>query len=143
MSVTAGIDIKLHNLQMKYVDLIKLLLENGWGIEKGICAYLPLRDGENFNWQSNIGLSDKEVLDIINQKEDLKELIGLSLIWRNTNIGGTLLLSDELSFSMNINTSRLETEYGLTDFSWYLEKIIPIFNKHNIQFEGVECTHYT
>lgn len=52
--------------------------------------YLPLGDEDDFDWQKR-ALSNSELQEIINNKQDKFERVGLNLYYENSNVGITLL----------------------------------------------------
>ncbi len=98
MSVSASIDISIlknniYNFSAK--DLIAIMINNNWDVKKEdkVC-YLPLGDNL-FEWtEKNISYS--ELMELVTQKEENSETIGLILYWKNTNIGVSMLIFDNL-----------------------------------------------
>ncbi|OOR89792.1 hypothetical protein B0181_06110 [Moraxella caviae] len=118
-------------------------MTNGWMVLDGeYKCYLPLGDVDNFDWQRSKIINDKELIEICERKFYNKEIVGLVVTWKDTNIGGELLffLDGRVSFLLTIN--RIENAATkLTDFQWYLEKIIPAFLNNDIYIESIECSH--
>lgn len=146
MSISASIDFSFYSSQIKIIPLrlIAILIENGWVISDGYSKmYLPIGDVDDFDWQCSKTISDEEIMQICEQKFHHKEIIGLSLTWLNTAVGGDFLFypNGKISFLLNIN--RIENNLTkLTDFQWYLEKTVPLFIKNNINIESVACYHH-
>ena len=147
MGVSASIDIKIiskgeFNITSMY--LIECLINKGWEIKdtnNKIC-YLPLNDDDMFDWQEDI-FSDTKFTELVFQKENIQEIIGLNIFWSNSNIGISLLIypNHEISLMLSINRVKINnaTE-DITDVSWYLEKVIPCFNTDNICIENIMFT---
>lgn len=80
-------------------------------------------------------------MDICTIKFKNKEIIGLELTWLDTNIGGNFLFYPEGGLSFLLNIKRIESLLtALTDFNWYLEKIVPVLIRNHIKLERVECS---
>ncbi|WP_160117930.1 hypothetical protein, partial [Lacrimispora sphenoides] len=81
-------------------------------------------DDDDFDWQEN-QINKDAFAEIVEQKEQAGEIIGVGLTWGNTDIGVILLIytNYQLSFSLTINRKKLQS--NITDFNWYLEKILP------------------
>lgn len=138
MSVSASIDISIlknniYNFSAK--DLIAIMINNNWDVKKEdkVC-YLPLGDNL-FEWtEKNISYS--ELMELVTQKEENSETIGLILYWKNTNIGVSMLIFDNLQVSFNItmNRRRLKSvrNMDITDINWYVQKIINCFDKFKV-----------
>lgn len=144
MSISASIDISfakndIYNFSV--IDVIDAMLKNNWKVinKKGV-YYLPFGDDDLFDWhEKEINL--KELKKIIEQKENAKETIGLVFYWESTDIGVTMLQFDDhmISFILNINRVKITSLdfMDITDVNWYLERIIPCFNKKNFQIVNI------
>jgi len=137
MSVSASISWTIHkkNDALTQPEIIKLLLKSGWSInDHDEMSYLPLHDNEMYNWQRE-PINEDKLFKILTEKAKLKEPLGVCITWKDTNIGGSLLiLSDtELSLGININrkTIALCNDTVITDVNWYLSKINPILSYGN------------
>lgn len=66
-----------------------------------------------------------ELIDIIAKKEAAGEIIGLLMLWDNTNIGVHLIIHSELELLFDISVNRkvlnLDNE-KITDVNWYYRK---------------------
>ena len=106
------------------LSIIDGLYEAGWTTnDNGLVCYLPLRDGGLFNWLRE-SKSKSELYDILLQKEESDEEIGIVLTWKDTAIGGSFLFYPNGQVLVSFNINRITTEEGITDFNWYTEKII-------------------
>ncbi len=143
MSVSAHINIDLTEYTgtpISSVDKIKALLDYGWTLnDHGLISYLPIGDKDDFNWQRE-SISEEALLNIVKSKEKAGEIIGVSITWNNSNIGGDLLIFEDgtLSLSACINRQEFVTkdEYKITDVNWYLERLLPAFKQKNWYIES-------
>ncbi len=132
MSTSAHIDFKLQGLASLTTPLaiFERLIEGGWTTDDhGGVMYLPVGDSGDFDWQkAPLTLSDIHSLFI--EKQNANEVVGIVLTIQPDNIGGSLvfLASQSLSFSASINRRRLALS-GCTDFSWYIERLVPFLCK--------------
>ena len=135
MSVSASIEIFLTQnqnlvLNTPLCEIVKMFLGMGWTYEyEEITNILPIGHKNEFSWPG-FKLSSSEFWDILYKKEELGELIGISLSWQKTEIGGQFLLDSKVSNELVVTIlpvydRQKKKEYDLTDFDWYLEKIIP------------------
>lgn len=139
MSISAGISIRLSdgNRSKSAVNIIKVLIDSGWNLfHDGYISYLPIGDKDDFDWQAKKAMSFEKLTKIIEIKEKTEEVVGVIMTWQNTDIGGTLLFWPEDSlntFAMNITINRKKTkladDYEITDFQWYLPKLLTPLNK--------------
>ena len=135
MSVSASITwtIQKKGDKISWMEIIQLLLENGWSLnDHGEMAYLPLHDNGMYNWQRE-SINEAKLVKTLIEKENAKELLGVCITWKDTNIGGSLLtLSDEeVLFSININRKTIQICESdlMTDVNWYLVKINSILSQ--------------
>jgi hypothetical protein len=137
MSISASIDIDLKqksNQNISTTNILDVLLTNGWTIlHDGTISYIPLGDKECSDWQINSLISFSDLRNLIIEKEKAHEVNGLILTWENTKSGGIFLFGDNnnsLSFIINLTRKVLKLQDGceITDFLWYLEKILPPLN---------------
>ncbi len=142
MSVSASIDINLSKNEGKNrstVEIIEVLVNFGWNlVHDTYISYLPLGDKDDFDWQAEKGMSFETLTKIIEVKEQAEETVGIIMTWKDTDIGGTFLFwppnKDNLgTFSMNIGINRqiitLTDDYNITDFQWYLPKLLVPLNR--------------
>ncbi|MDS0526552.1 hypothetical protein NNC19_12745 [Clostridium sp. SHJSY1] len=149
MSISASIDVKLarnNNEKISAKKLISILISDKWRLQdNGKISYLPLGDDDDFDWQYD-EISINELMDIVDKKEERREVIGLIMLWDTTEIGVNLLIHSELelSFSCSINRKKLNNldNRSITDVNWYVEKIIPLLQKNNYIVESFSFEEY-
>lgn len=132
MANSLSLNIKIDsNIEIHLKDVIILLMNAGWNImREGKITLLPLHDNDMFDWvQSDISMNDFMLL--VDQKEALKELVGVELFWLNTEIGGKILLYNrvDFSFQLNINPQYIQNDLKIPDFNWYAEKIFAVLKR--------------
>jgi len=132
ISVSASIDISLAT-QISRMKILQQLVELGWSYDdNGRVTYLPIGDNDDFNWQSEC-ISVERLLEILSEKDTRGELIGVVLTWENSNIGGHFLLrrNGTITISLNINRRVINTVSSskLTDITWYITRIVPVFDQ--------------
>lgn len=147
MSTSASIGLRVVAVDSRVITspwkIIDILSKNGWTFtsEAGYVSYLPIGDNEMFNWtDSKMSLSD--LMEILEKKEKNKELIGIRMVWKGSEVGGDLLIWDKdearnkkihtpISFILDGNRKILAKydDFSITDINWYLEKLIPAFNQ--------------
>ncbi|MNK75985.1 hypothetical protein D3C87_955400 [compost metagenome] len=109
--------------------------------EVGNVVYLPLGDIDEYNWTKD-PIDWSTLISIIKTKENQNEHIGIDLTWRETGIGGQFLFwsKGNLSINLNINRKKIDgCQFDITDFSWYLDKIVPALKALEIEVVGL-CT---
>ena len=138
MSMSVSIDICLNEegeKRISAIEIIQILVDFGWTLSHNGCVgYLPLGDKDDYNWLEE-KMSITTLVDILKAKQDADEIIGVSMSWKNTEIGGSFLFwpKDNLhTFSMNLDGNRkkirLDSNYEITDFQWYLSKLLVPLN---------------
>lgn len=127
MSTSASIRICLSERSraiLSVPNLIQHFVNEGWDYvdSKGIVTFLPIGD-DDFNW--------------------LCETIGIQLLRRDYKAGCDLLIfnTNEMVFSLSIYRNKIvvESDIDITDFTWYLEKILPVFKNSSLQVEQIIC----
>ena len=149
MSVSASIDIRLiqkyHAIEMKHI--IKTLVDYGWNIFRdGEICYSTLDIEDNFNsWLKPINLD--ALSNILEQKKLISNVISVQMTWENTEVGGELTFYPKIpniscSFNPDATRKRMPPEdpYGMTDFQWYLPKIVPPLDR-KFGLEYFSCSH--
>lgn len=128
MSKDTGLSITFADANDDSIQLIREFIAFGWTFNNcGNKFYLPLNDRDEFNWTIE-NISDDELFSILENKHTLDEMIGISMLWKESNSGGEFLFyRDKLIFSITVNRQILLD--SITDVNWYLEKIIPCILK--------------
>jgi hypothetical protein len=129
MSRSSSIDIKFHALNRSCYDILRIWIEAGWGLNDfGEITFLPVGDNGKFEWASLPYTEDNVtyVLETLQNKQRLDELLGINLQWKDTETGGTLLLyhDQSCSFIANINRRTILDTMQITDVNWYLHKLL-------------------
>ena len=142
MSTSSSIDFELASKLNSMGDLLNALEESGWLIHhEGYVEFLPLGDNADFCWQRE-KLKRDDLVKLLEEKWTKGELIGLITRHREGDTGGELLVRQEgvVSLILSINRREIAARIGLTDVSWYLEKLSPIFSSIG---QSVETIHWT
>jgi len=130
MSTSASIDVQLKEKNLSCIEIIKQMQNKGWNLEKnGKTSFLPYND-DMYNWEEDY-ISEEELYNLLEKKQEEKEIIGLVLYWKETNIGIDMLFLDRQNISFGLNCNRvcldLEGMNNITDVNWYLSRILPCF----------------
>lgn len=145
MAREAILEINCNRYSERILDIINLFDELGWKYydsEKNI-VYLPLED-DDFNWQRKF-LSENELQELINKKQDKFEKIGLSLYYKNSKEGLTLLANStkEIVIFLNINRRTIENNRkSITDIGWYFSNIIQKLKKRGCPIDYIKFEEY-
>ncbi|MEK5439626.1 MULTISPECIES: hypothetical protein [Paenibacillus] len=82
-------------------------------------------------------------MNILKINQAQKETIGIQLLRRDSKAGCDLLIfnTNEMVFSLSIYRNKIvvESDIDITDFTWYLEKILPVFKNSSLQVEQIIC----
>ncbi len=143
MSVEASITVrysKPHEKDLSVMQIIQILLSEGWTFnDQNGSSYLPLGETEGFDWVIQKKISPESLMNILREKERLNEYIGVVMTWQDTDIGGSFIFRRPQQFSVLLNVNRKiindKNHANITDASWYLARLIPIFDKHGIHIE--------
>ncbi|WP_342423242.1 hypothetical protein [Paenibacillus sp. FSL E2-0178] len=148
MSISASINISLSNHSCESLslpDLFQNFENEGWTYVKsnGGITILPLGDDDDYNWTS-IVLNRDSFFDILKKKQDQKEIIGIELMRVDSDVGCELLIfnTNQMMFSLSIARKKINAkdDIDITDFSWYLERILPVLK--NLQVEQISCEQF-
>ncbi|WP_339307092.1 hypothetical protein [Paenibacillus sp. FSL R5-0519] len=132
MSVSISIEISLSK-KISRMTILRKLEDFGWSYnDQGKVTYLPIGDDDEFNWQRK-SIPPEELLKILVIKDNQRELIGVAMTWKDTDVGGTFLIEENgtILMSPDINRKVLDVEsYNkITDVNWYVTKLIPVFGQ--------------
>ena len=139
MSISASIDITLkdlNNTRCLAVEVIQILMNCEWNLHhNGDISYQPIGTKKIVTWEHR-AITFEDLTKILKIKEDAHEINGVIITWKDTDIGGDLLFWPKKisckTLSLNFNafrpTIKLQENYEITDFQWYLEKLLPPLN---------------
>jgi hypothetical protein len=125
-------------------NLIQHFVNEGWDYvdSKGNVTFLPIGDDDDFNWLCET-IDRNNILNILKIKQAQKETIGIQLLRRDSKSGCDLLIfnTNEMVFSLSIYRNKfvVESDIDITDFTWYLETILPVFKNSSLQVEQIIC----
>lgn len=146
MAREAYLEINCSRYSERIIDVVNLLSELGWkyyNAEKNI-EYLPLGDDDDFDWQKS-SLSESQLRELINNKQDNFELVGLNLYYENSVEGITLLAktTEEIVIDLNINRRTVENNReSITDIGWYINSIIQRFKEKGCLIDYMKFEEY-
>lgn len=146
MAREAILEINCSRYSERIADIINLFNELGWKYyddEKKV-EYLPLGDDDDFDWQKRF-LEENELKELINNKQDKYERIGLSLYYENSKEGLTLLAKNtkEIVINLNINRRTIENNReSITDIGWYFNNIIQKFKERECSIDYIKFEEY-
>jgi len=142
MSVLAGIEISFSK-ENNVLNLIDSLTQYGWCLnENSTISYLPLGDNEQYDWQTESLDNWDFICGVIEKKMLTGEMVGLSLTWKDSMIGGEFLFDSNGSY-LNIGLSinrKTKGDSNDTDFNWYTEKLTEAFFEKAIKVENIETS---
>jgi len=137
MSVSSGLYIQIVNIDYSPIRILEILHKAGWNFDDhGLKVYLPIHDNGNFDWTFE-SISVEELFLILKEKSSLKELIGVVLTWEDSSVGGEFLLDYEGKITISLSINRCLTKNGITDVSWYLERIIPFISEMKLKITSI------
>ncbi|WP_054940140.1 hypothetical protein [Paenibacillus ihuae] len=147
MSISASIDIVLSECSRSVLsapDLLVNFVSEGWDFVdgNGEVTMLPLGDNDDFNWTS-ISLDRVTFFNILQEKQNLKEIIGIELLRVDSDVGCELLIFNTNDIALNLSIARkkidIKSSIDITDFSWYLKRILPVYKNSGLQVERINC----
>jgi hypothetical protein len=130
-----GIRLTLYSPRQKRLELLGLLLGQGWtpGYNGKQIMYLPPGDKNRFHWKFAAVSEWPQVLATLEQVQGNGERIGLDLSWQGSERGGLFHFDGK----PEPHTTELWTAWfddrplladcgWLTDQNWYLQRIVPV-----------------
>lgn len=147
MGREASIELNCSRYSSRIIDIINLLNECGWKYynTKQKVEYLPVGDIDSFSWQDDF-FSESELRELINEKQNGYELVGLNLFYENSGVGVTLLAREtkEMLFCLRINRKKLGNDReSITDIGWYFNNIIQELIARNCPVDYINFEEYT
>ncbi len=125
MSVDAGVYIRIEAEGADWpLAVLQGLFDAGWRADDhGKLVCLPIGDGDDYGWTALPEGSSIE--ELFKAKLELRETLGVTITWGDTQIGGTLLMapSRTVTFSASIDRQCLPAS-RTSDVSWYLPKLL-------------------
>jgi len=142
MGVSASIDFYFEH-KISPLVFFETLINAGWSInDGGYISYLPIGDDDNLDW-TRCDLSKwDDIKAIIKQKTVNKEIIGLVLTWKESNIGGEVLIWEDAmgaAFCLTVNRQQQSDNPRKTNFSWYLDRISTALASAGMQPIKITC----
>lgn len=146
MSRSSSIDIRYYSSVATSCEVLKLLLRYGWNLDDyGEITFLPMGDDDRFDWMSLPYTMDNQrhVLQLLEAKERAQELLGITLQWENSRIGGTVLFYPDQSFSFMATINRRTLPMlEVTDVNWYLHKLLAPLLENNVGVELIQWSEH-
>ncbi|MDO4712230.1 MAG: hypothetical protein Q4A75_09645 [Peptostreptococcaceae bacterium] len=144
MSKINYVDIMFHE-RKTCLDFVELLLENDWQYEREGKMTLYLEIEDNHEW-IDMPADREKLIDHIESSKDENKICGVILYYKDTDIGGDLLIhkGKTISFMADINTIYNEDLEGMKIIKadWYLEKLLGPIKGTNIQLLHLEVGQF-
>lgn len=81
------------------------------------------------------------LFELFKEKQNKNEIIGIELMRADSEIGCELLVFNTKQFMFSLSIARkkliVQDDTDITDFSWYLDRILPVFK--GLQVEQISC----
>ncbi len=125
MSREAMIVLDCRRYSADISDIIEVFRKAGWKTHnnKNLTEYLPLRDNNQYDWQISM-LSDGDLTELILQKQNNSEKIGINLFYEHSDIGISMLAETTAEIILSLNINRQIVGNNITDICWYFNNII-------------------
>ena len=129
MSVDAGISMNLLSPGGPHA-IFDALLASHWSRHVEGWWSVPLGE-ETSEWRLLKSFQLDELKSLFLSKISAQEVIGIRLWWEGNAVGGEFLVfpNYEVMFSPSIN--RVKIGERTTDVSWYLARLLPVFDRKN------------
>ena len=125
MGYEAYITLDCRRYSERITDIIAAFRKIKWNASNydGAVEYLPIGDIDVYDWQTSI-LTESEIDEIINYKQDNDELAGIHLFYACEKAGITLLVSSTSEIMIGLDIYRKVCKDNTTDLAWYFHHII-------------------
>lgn len=125
-------------------DFLSGMIEAGWSYDDhGHISHLPAGDNEVSNWTFRPLADWIAVVEEIEQKVVRKETAGIVLLTGEERSGGEVLIApslEEITLIISANRRTLSGAFRATDYSWYIERMVPPLEKSGFRIERMECS---
>ena len=139
MSTLVTLDFQTNNPKnLSRPSIVKSLLTAGWSFDYEGAAFLLPLGGDEYDWTRQ-EIDEKELFFHLERKVKSGEVIGLTLTWKQTMIGGEFLLKTDDSISMNLSINLRMTSSKIVDINWYLERLVPVLRQAGLE---IICTEF-
>ena len=146
MSREAMIVLDCRRYSQNIADIIEIFRKTGWRVrnKNNLTEFLPLGDNDQYNWQTSI-LSDSDLTELILQKQNNSEKVGINLFYEHSNIGISLLAetTSEIILSLDINRQTVSDSNNITDIGWYFNNIILKLHNAGCYIDYFQFSDYT
>lgn len=147
MAREAMITINCERYSKKIIDVITMICNAGWTYynENKFVRYLPLGDDDEFGWKSDL-ISDGEIYDLIDDKQQENELIGLEMYLDKSDIGITILARNtkEILINLDINRKTIDdSRDSFTDVGWYFYNLLKKIQSKGCAIDYICFEEYT
>lgn len=147
MAREAMLELDCSRYSERIIDVIRLFGECGWKYynDKKRIEYLAVGDVDDFDWQEKY-LSENELVELINNKQDQFEQIGLNLYYAHSDEGVTLLAKNTKALIINLNINRktvTNDRESITDAGWYFHNLIQRLRERGCSIDYIKFEEYT
>ncbi len=136
------------------IEIFKLLLRNDWGFSSKYhskIVYTLEDESEDIKFGNMDFDKLNQLISIFEGQVGKEKWFSILLMWKESYIGGNFRFNpvdakyNTFDLSIDLTASELtKTILGdsrISDFSWYLEKIVPIFKERDIQILDINCAN--
>lgn len=96
------------------LDVLKLFQYIGWKIYnvEGMVEYIPSGDNGQYDWKYE-KISEIDLYNIISNKIDCKEQIGINLFYKNTSVGISFLAENTTEVVLGLSINRKKSKVDI------------------------------
>ena len=146
MSFSAMITISFSKTKFN-AHSIYTLIQSGWQTQirdQKLISYLPLGDDGEYNWRYEDSDKWTTISSIIDKKLQLNEITGIILTFEGTQCDFVLYPKDNKMIVgiNNLGRKKLSNCSNITDYSWYLNRIICPLTGEMSDIVGIKCDDF-
>lgn len=135
MSVDAGLYLRFSGSRAG--DILTRLLRSRWTSVGGY--YCLALHSDASEWERFASFSESDLLQLLHGQLGGNDVFGIELLWEQTEIGGAFLIHSDYHLTFSATLNRVKLGERTSDVSWYLSRILPVFEELVESWTWVEC----
>ena len=136
MSVDAGMTLKLVSPRGP-MAVLDALLTSRWAPRQDGWWCVSLGE-DTSSWTCEKSFSIQSIRSLLTAKTGADEVFGIRLWWDAGEVGGEFLIFSNCNLLFSPSINRVTLEHRLSDVSWYLPRLLGVFEGVGVRVESWE-----